>query len=245
MSTQIEKRESKALSTSTNLQSWGQHEFTKKEFMVPRLTPTQATSEKAKSGEAKYGEIRDNLRNKCYGDLKTPMDVVPIYASRRWESYEVTGVGTNVSRKYLADKSGPITPENEDLPYREEVTQISYIERNRVIDVFMLVSGEKIPFVMSFKKTGLAIGKQIITQMHMLNAAEGKVPPAYHVILQPVPKASDNGEYIGLSFKMGGPSTPEEIAEAFKWYQSITSGAAKAAEDEIVGEEIPGGPVPF
>lgn len=212
--------------------------------MIPKLQIMQSTSDQVKKGNAKYGEVRDNVKQGLLADLTKPFTCVPFHVVKKWEVNEVKIVGRDEEVTFRPDLSVLITTQNEDLPREEELDAVTTLRRRTVYQFFVLLEGHSLPCVLDLKSFNETPAKQLITQMYIANAEEGKVPPAYTATFQPKTRTNKkNQEFIVLDFKVGRESTAEEIAKAFKWYQQVSKGAAKVAEDDLDAQ--PDEAVPF
>jgi hypothetical protein len=226
------------LATATDITAWGGgQEITSKDIMIPKILPLQFMSEKVKNGEGKYGEFRDTLSNRLFGDLDTPFVVIPFYLEKKWYEFEVVQNKAG-ARKREFSRVVNITAENDDLPY---VDSNGTIERDRCMDFYVLIPSEvaegiAMPYVLSFRRTSLKAGKQLATQF-LANARAGKVPAAVAMQITGKSVQNDLGEFVVAQASPARMSTNEEIIEAKKWYDLIKMGQTKLDDSDVIAEE--------
>lgn len=238
MSKEVQTKGTNAV--SKNLNDWGVPKMSAKDLVIPKILPLQYMSEKVQNEEGKYGEFRDTLSNKLFGDLENPFEVIPIVAEKKFTEYTmVPQKNGGVKREYLGEvkiiEDATSSEYNDDLPLRDESKGI---ERDRVIDFFVLIpeeieSGYCMPYVLSFRRTSLRAGQKMMTQVYVKNAAAGKVPPATVIQIGGVDKSNDDGSFVVQDVLPTRPSTDAEIAEAFKWFKIIRGGAVKVDDSDV------------
>jgi hypothetical protein len=250
MSDELQVKEKQEIAASNAMDAWGEQAVTSNDIVIEKILFQQFMSEKVKNKEAEYGELRGTLNNEKYGDLNTPMDFVPISVNKFWIEYDRI-VAKNGTVKLDYREIVPIQDNPLQEGYNDNLPRVSadgMTERDRVLEFYVLLPEEvendcALPYILSFKRTGLRAGKKLMTQMYVKNRAANKVPPATACSLSGVDKENDNGQFIVADVKAARPSTDKEIAEAFKWYKIINQGGVKVDNSDLGpsthDEEVP------
>lgn len=232
----VSKKEKGAVAAHTAA-GWGRSEFSAQDLVIPRIELVQATSDKAKDGSAKFGDLVDSATSEKLGDFKQGIDCVPFHMTKVWVEKE----WPHNAKKGNYKRTVQVTPENEDLPFEEVIDAMTTLKRTKVMNFFVMLKDKNVPYVISFKSTSLSAGKQLATQMYVLNASKNLSPAAIHVQIGSKTRSGDNGEYAVLDVKPGAGSLESEVGAAFGWFQRITSKKdVKVTEDsEVVQTESP------
>lgn len=236
MSKQVVKKEQAgALAAAADLSSWGSGQvISSNDIIIPKIWVMQYMSDKVKTGLAKYGEFRDSVNNDKFGDLETPMEVIPFHLEVKWMEYDVVKK-PNGERKREYKQTIPVQ-NNPNLPgYNDRLPRVDMdgsVERDRVMDYYVLLpselaAGGALPYVISFKRTSLKTGKKLALQMYVRNRDAGLVPPAVAFNLSAKSVSNDDGEFAVIEAATSRKSTDEELAEALKWWKQVQEGQAK------------------
>jgi hypothetical protein len=240
-----EKSNSGALAVATDLSAWGEMQtVTAKDVIIPKILPQQHMSEKVKGKLSEYGEFRDTVANRKFGDLETPFEVIPFYMVKTWYEFDIV---TNKAgaRKREFSRVIPIQDNatkpgyNDDLPYTDEGGKV---ERDRVMDFYVLIpsevaAGVSMPYVLSFRRTSLKAGQKIASQMFMTNLRAGKVPAAVSMLISGKDVSNDDGSFVVVDALPNRESTAEEIRECLNWLKMIRAGQTKV-DDSDIKEEV-------
>jgi hypothetical protein len=246
MQNEIDLTKSKEISTDAqNANAWGGGPtISKKELVIPKILPLQHMSEKVADKLGEYGQFRDTSDNKLFGDLKTPFEFIPVYMEKKWvESDIVTNSSGKVKKTFkqiipIIDNPSD-AGYNDELPYREDG-----IERDRVLDFYVLIPEElgnrgALPYVISFRRTSLKAGSKLATQMYVKNGLAGKPPAGTVCTMSGKDVSNDDGSYIVQDVAPARETSPEELTEAFKWFQLIKGGGAKVDESDNTEKTTP------
>lgn len=216
--------------------AWGNApQLSPKDITIPRILLMQGQSEKVLSGDAGFGDLRDSVSGDLLGGPKKPLEVIPFLMKKVIIVSEKEARGT----KYNYKETLEATPENENLPWEE-----GNLKRQKIMSFFVLLpeelaKGGAIPKLISFRGTSMEAGKIIATQMHAINgsATPWLPPPAFVMSISVKLDKNDKGNFAVLEAKKGRASTPDEIATAFHWFESIQGGHGVKVDD--VSEEAP------
>lgn len=241
MSNELEEKKENALSAEIgSMDAWGPANISAQDMVIPKILPLHYMSEKVKEKKGEYGEFRDTLSNKLFGDLNNSFEVIPFKLEKKWIEFDmVPQKGGGSKREYKG--TVPIidnpTQEgfNDDLPLRDEDGKV---ERDRVMDFYVLIpeevaNGGATPYVLSFRRTSLKAGKNLATQMFVRNAAANKIPPATVMSIGGIDTENDAGSFVVQTVEPSRPSTDEEMQQAFKWFKIIGQGNHKVDESEF------------
>lgn len=240
MQKQVTKKQQNGTVSVATAAAWsqGQEQLSSKDVVIPRIQVMQAVSEKVKEGEAKYGEIRDSVTFELLGGFDKPLKFTPFHLQRVWVVNEVSGK----NRTYVETvpvESDPSNPKfNDDWKFKEEINPLTTIERTRVMNFYVLLEGRNLPHLLAFKGAGSRAGKQLATQMYMLNKEKALSPAAYQMLLVPKKQSGKSGEFVGVEVKVGRGSTQEEVEKAYGWYQRIAGGGSDLKAHEVEGAEV-------
>ena len=238
MAKQIQKKENGS-TPAARADAWtaGQEHLSRKDLVIPRIIVMQAVSEKVKEGEAKYGEIRDSVTFELLGYFDKPVRFTPFHLQRMWSVYEIAGKNRTY-KEMIPVQSDPTKPDyNDDWKYKEELNPLTSIERNRLMNFYVLLEGRNLPYVITFKGASSRAGKQMATQMYMLNKEKGLSPAAYQMELLPKKQQGKSGEFVSLEIRVSRGSTEDEVNRAYGWYQRIAGGGDDIKVDEVEATE--------
>lgn len=249
------------LPAEMDMNSWGPSPINSKDIIIPRILLMQPGSELVTEGEAAFGEIIDSLTGKKLGDMKKPIMVIPFAMKKAFVEYEAPAKKGD-KKKFL--RVFPVTPENEDLPYEDEGKNAEgktiKISRDFTMNFYVLLPeevsrGGELPYILTFRRTGLKNGKKLATQMYVTNAGSNLPPPGLLVTVAVKKESNDLGTWCTPDVLLGTEFTKiasqDQMRTALKWFKVISSGGAKdhdevlAKEDVAVSEEVTNGPAQF
>lgn len=214
---------------------WGRADVSSQDIIIPRILLMQPMSDKVTEGEAAFGDFRDSLNNELVAKMGEKFEVIPFHMQKIFVVYDVTDAN---DKKYLRQE--PITAANDNAKYEDEERnadgKLIKLQRDRVMNFYVLrpeeiAIGSAIPYIMSFRRSSMQAGKKLATQMFMKNMAAGKAPPATTMTVFAKKESNDKGTFAVVDVAPVRPTSPENIAEAFKWFQMVNAGKAKAHEE--------------
>jgi len=225
---EVAKQESSAVATEQNMEAWGTPAVSSKDIVIPKILCMQGLSELVMDDnhEAKMGDFVDSMTNEIIGNyLNKPVEFVPFHLEKIWIISKKSG------NDFEFDRIEDVTLANEHRQYFEVVNGVEY--KNEYTMNFYVLRPEdtSLPYVISFKGMSGKTGRVLATQMYVKNAAAGKIPPAYVMSLAGSKDKNDKGTFITLKTSVARESSDEERNSAFTWYKSVTSGKAKAHQE--------------
>lgn len=235
------KAEAGSLSPVTDLDAWGGGQtVTARDIIIPKILPQQYMSEKVQNKQSEYGEFRDTVANRKFGDLKTPFEVIPFYMTKTWYEYSIITNKAGARKREFSSvvpiQDNPSRPGyNDDLPYADADGKV---ERDRVMDFYVLLpdevaAGTSLPYVLSFRRTSLKAGQKIASQMFMANYRANKVPAAVTMLISGMDKSNDDGSFVVMDAVPKRESTDAEIKECLNWLKMIRSGLTKVDDSDM------------
>ena len=234
-----------------NVANWGTGGVSSQDIIIPRILLLQPMSQMVTNGEGVFGEFRESLAQEVIAAVDDSFDVIPFHMEKVWIEFNVEDPN---DKKFL--RTVPIVPANEQLPYNYEYKDDKTGKtlkgmRDRTMNFYVLRpseldAGSALPYIISCRRSSLQAGKKIATQMYVKNTASGKTPAATVMSMSASKTTNDKKQtYAVMDAKPVRPAKQEHIVEAFKWFQLIQSGKAKAHEEsyseEARGEGFEGG----
>jgi len=241
MSTQVEKRETKALARAADLASWGAGQvLTANDIILPKIWALQHMSEKVGAGQGKFGEFRDSVNNDLFGDLENPFEVIPFHLVVKWMEFDIiankSGARKRNFKQIVNIQNNPSLPGyNDNLPYTDAD---GLVERDRVMDYYVLLPMEvaedrALPYVISFKRTSIKAGKKLALQMFVRNRDAGMVPAAVVFNLSGKSVSNDDGTFVVMDVATSRKTSDKELGTALKWWQQVEKGMTRVDEVEM------------
>lgn len=185
----------------------------------------QGQSQKVLSGEAKFGELRDNVDNKLMAEPSSPLDIIPLYLESVWITVEIE---KNGNRKFVGVMP---TAGNENLPF-EEVQDGKNLVRMKTIVLCCLAQneiepGESFPYLVSFRSTSFRAGKKLGT-IFAKNEVKERDPWSVVLELSVTKTKNDKGTFAVLDVKQKRAATELEVSTAAKWFGKLNQSNVKA-----------------
>ena len=227
------KQESLPAEVSGN---WGyEHEASSQDMIIAKILPMQGMSEMVTNGTAKFGELRGSINGELLGDADHPMEFIPLKMFKTWVQF------INKNGKKEFDSIIPVTPENANSPWKENVGG-TLVERDYALNFYVINpkdiedGGLAVPYLVSFRRTSLKAGKKLSMQMQ-INGAAGKPPAAMVMNLIPRRVQNNEGTYIVMDVTKNRPSTSEELFEAKKWFDTVNQQDHKVDNSDVDKKE--------
>lgn len=224
----------KESSVATDLAAWGPApKLSSKDVVIPRILCMQAMSKPVVNGEAKFGEFRDSF-GKLLGDEANPLEFIPFHHEH------VFVVMREDKGQFKFHKIVPVTPENDD---QEFIVEIDGADEKwyRTTNVYCLLPGEvaegnSLPYLLSFRSSSSRAGREVYTQMYVMNRKDGIVPPGRTLTLLSEKTKNDKGTFSIMKVKVTRDSTPEEVGACLNWFKTIQSGKTRIDTSDIEAE---------
>lgn len=214
--------------------NWGCDGISSSDLVIPKINLMQQISKEVKADRCKAGDIVETLHQ---GVLAKRGEKFPFIAFQSWrELWTIQGPKGN--EKIIARHA--VTPENENLPWRDVDQANVAISRQLVLCFYVLGTNdlEGLPYRLYFTKTSLKAGKVLSTELTVLKRK--KRPPASRVFLlgQRI-EVKDNNDYYVLTVQGDRDATPEEIGAGRTWYDTLqTPQLALPQESQEVAKQI-------
>lgn len=209
--------------TVPSMEQWGTKAPSSKAVTIPKIMVMQATSVFAQDMDhlAKTGDYVDSLTQEVIGNIKEPLEFIPFHLDELWY---VSKVISDNETEFL--RAVPLDSSNENWLYEAEEDGMK-VRRQYVMNFYVLrPESMSLPYIVTFKGMSVRGGKALSTQMFIKNAADGLVPPAKTMNLLGKQTSNDKGTFIVIEAVPSRETSEVEIANAFKWYKLVNSGAA-------------------
>ena len=220
-----------ALSTASAEDLWGQSQVSAKDVVLPKIRILQGQSQAVLDGDAKFGQIIENLGGEVLGDFEKPVHLIPFHMEKLWVKYDCSGP----KRQFKGIE--PMVDENLEWRYTENGVPM---ERDYTFQFYALPvegSADAIPHVVQFSRTSSRAGKVLATLMYLTNRNAGLLPPAFTVNLKAVKKANDDGTWGAFDIAKDRKSTDKEIESAKRWMMLIHQGKTKVDHSDLEGDD--------
>lgn len=214
MSNELTTTQTTELTTAQDLSAWGQADVSASDLVLPKILLMQGLSELVAQGNAKMGDIINSLTSEVIGGEKSPIKILPFFCRKSWLIEKWTG------SKYEYDKVIPDIGER--LPYEEEIGGTRY-KNSHQYEFFVLTSDKSIPHVMTFRGKSHKAGKQLFTQMYVVNKSLGKVPAAFWIDLGCNRDKNDKGTFMVWTFKPSNPSSDADLKDCLNWIPIVST----------------------
>ena len=217
-----------------SLGEWGVSDFGASDIVIPRILLMQGTSKLAQDGTAKIGDIVDSMSGTVIGDEKKPIEIIPFHMEKAWT------ISKKVNGEYKYERRDAWTAANDNQEWEQTINGHTF-KFEKTYDFYVLLKGDlSLPYILSCKSTGVRAAKELSTQMYVKNKMSGLVPPAKVISVSVEKIQKDTKKYCVYKTSVAGNSTKEEIAAAFTWYKTISSGKFKTHEvkEEVTSSEV-------
>jgi hypothetical protein len=213
-------------------------EISSQDLIIPRILVMQGLSDMVVNGDAKLGELRENINNGILGSAEKPLEVIPFKFEKVWREQEV---GAKQPREIKPIFSNPSDPRyNEDLPYEFADKDGVAMKRYKAYRFFVMLPSklQSMPHMVEFKSTSLSAGKKIINQASEM-VRKGKKPYATVFDLVVSKTTNKKGTFAVLDVKTKRDISKEESEEVQLWLSRMKTTKVKVEEEVEPGDEIP------
>ena len=222
MSKQVVEKEKNEVVVGAALEDWGMgNNMTSDDLVIPKVWAMQKTSAMVDSDEASFGDLINSITKETLGTFDNGIDIIPVWMYKTWLTTEN---GKFVS---ISDAHDP-----NERPYEENGMRNEFC-----YNFYALVVGQgEIPFVITFKGKSRNTGKQLATQMYVLNRA-AKLPPCGTVMkLWTHKDSNDKGTFATLKVRPDRVALAEESANALYWFKEVSKKAMNVDDRDITGD---------
>lgn len=197
---------------------WGTNEARSNDIVIPRLQLMQGMSKRVTAGEAKLGDLIDSVTGEVLADKDKSLTVIPFHMEKFFVVQKQIKQGNKI--KYEYDHIEKITAENENAAWEYE-HEGQIFKRVYTRNFYVLVPGKVLPYVISYSSTSSKAGKELATEMYTKNPMMKRAPAATKIALGCKIETNDDGTFGVKTIKVVGDSSREEIALAYKWFQTV------------------------
>jgi hypothetical protein len=193
--------------------------ITTQDLRLPRIALLQSKSpqvENDESGTYKAGMFIDTLTQ---DPLKTPVKFTPAFIFKNVIKWKPRSEGGGMIYKTM-DFNDPKVLADLQWDGDKKPTADQYI------NVVAVVEGIDIPLILSFCKTSLKAGQDLLTLVQLSGCAW-----KHHYFLESQKVAGANGTYYVMKIKRGKPNTAEESAPVAALYEQVKDMASQIDTD--------------
>jgi|DEB0MinimDraft_10_1074344.scaffolds.fasta_scaffold70193_2 hypothetical protein len=184
---------------------------------LPRIFAMQPQSPQVVDGDAKMGDFVSNMDNKVLGSIDKPMEFIPLSMYKVWHVFDSNGDLKEIE---------PFNAMNANRPYQDNGLTYSL-----VMNFYVLLPGEPLPFILGFKKTSLRAGKALATQI-LINQKMGKPPYGKVIKLTGKKEKNDKGTFIRLGIIASRDIKKSEEKEVLEWVNMLNQKPVREAPPE-------------
>lgn len=209
--------------------AWGASESNEaSDLLVSKLFHQQAISKQVSEGNAAAGDWCDSVTGEVVCKKDSPLQILVFHSKKNLLRSKLD----TERGKYKWFRTEDLTPENANLPFKEDTPEGSFMNQIQY-NFFCLLVGkvEEMPYVLSLSSTKTRTAKKLNTMFQKL--ARLKKPSASLVIeLTSVKESNESGSWLGLEVKAGRSATADELKIAFDWYQTLKTSKVRVHEGE-------------
>lgn len=191
-------------------------ELSANDLVIPKILAMQGLSNFVTEGKAKFGDFVNSITGEVLGDMSKPLEFIPFYMTKYW------AISKKVNGKFEFNSIEPCNTNNENLPWEFQVDGVEHTRQlNRAF--YVLVEGQPLPLILSFKGMSSNAGKILATQMYTINSVKKIPPPGMTMELHGRKQQNDKGTFIVLDVRVKGETPKEKVAECLNWFRTIKS----------------------
>lgn len=208
-------------------------EISSQDLIIPRILVMQGLSDMVANGDAKLGELRENINNSLLGSIEKPLEIIPFKFEKVWREQEE---GAKEPREIKPIFSNPADPRyNEDLPFEYADENGVSMRRFKAYRFFVMLPSrlQSMPHMIEFKSTSLSAGKKIINQASEL-VRKGKKPYGSVFNLVVSKQSNKKGTFAVLDVKVARDIKEDEAGEVQVWLSRMKT--TKVKVDESMGD---------
>jgi len=212
----------------TDMSEWGVEELgiDSKDVVLPRIWLMQALSKLVAEDEvANAGDIVNSVTEEVLAPAGEHLKVTPVKFEKLWFIMEKS----EDKPKLLGIES--VTPQNASRD-REGMYDGVACAFQYALRFYLLIEGEDLPAVVTFKATSLRAGKQLLTEAYIKNAKAGKNPASRYMALSASKQKNDKGVFYVFNVKAMEETPIAVQQEALGWVKTLKQDAPKIAGDE-------------
>lgn len=240
---EVAVKETHALTTEQLTNDWGVPTGPSQDMVIPKILPQQGLSKFVVDRKAMIGEFRDSLSGKLVGSIDKPFEMIPFYCQKVWDIQAQQADGTYKYAKTIPLVENPLAPDyNDNLTWEGEEDGVK-VKRIRRLNFFVLLpeevaDGSAMPYVLSFKSTGLKEGKKLWSSMYVRNAKAQIPPAAFSFKVGGKMVTNDKGSFVVMGLDQGRKSTEAELKECLSWLKLVRQANVKVDNSDVEHTEV-------
>jgi len=209
-------------------EAWGDTPMSKNDLIIPKVVLMQPGSTLVVDGLAKFGDFLNTTTKEVVGNMVEGLQIVPFFLHKLWHIMAKNDKGdfefSHIQKiETLADENLPWDDMEEGTPIKRVFVRQFYC---------IIPKLGMFPVAISFKSTSARAGKELATQMYVINKSMGRSPAGTMVKLFGIKQKNDKGlTYGALSTTPLCAADPAVEKEAFNWFQILKTQEVKVAED--------------
>jgi hypothetical protein len=216
---------------------WDDGEIEAKDLLIPMICVAQGSSDLAKRGEARPGDIYETVNKEILGDAKTSVNFIPIKYYKTWIHSEVIG-----GRPQFRSVE-PYTPTNMEKYKYEETKQNGTLWRHyEVLNFYVilekdLLEGRAFPHLLSFRSSNKRKGRPLLNHMATARRYNPPMPLCSMVFsINTVLATKGKDTWSVFDVKKVRATTKDEIMECLGWLENMKTQNHKVDDSSIVEE---------
>lgn len=228
----------KAVATAST-SAWGTEEVQGSDVRIPKILLMQGLSELVSEEKASMGDFVNSITGDKLGDVKTPIEFIPIHMWKDWT------ISEELSGKFEYKERVPFTAQNANWE-REYVVDGVKHRRDLNLNFLVMLKSDvgqsgALPYVITFRRMSSNCGKDLATFLQKA-AMQKKAAPYYTIKMGGKMQKNDKGSFYVPTIA-GATVTPDYEAvanELYTWYQTFKAGTAKIDDSDEVQSEVVG-----
>jgi hypothetical protein len=241
MTQALVKVEEKALVVSQGQSALEELGVSASDLAIAKILLMQSTSEMVGDGKANFGDMVNSLTGDKLGSIGKPVEILPLAVNKSWVIFDMS----SGQPEFLRTEA--FTAANANQPWEGEEDG-KPVRRDQSINVYVLLvseitSGEAFPLMVSFRRTGYAAGKALVTQI--LKQKMFKKPIyARTVMLDATRQKNGTNTYAVFEVKPSRPTTEAEQATAEALIEMLSTQKPVVDESDLRTPEPSAAPKP-
>ena len=232
----IKKEETKEVVLGGDIYgTWGAgggDDFEQSDVITPRIILLQKMSQLVDDGSGKAGEFLDSIDKMILSDGVNALEIIIIDKNKSWKVSDVNG------NKPVYVRMEEFNSETASASYEFEENGIK-MRRDKLFNYTCFVVKEKggleneMPYLFTLSRSAGQVAKHLNTIIEKLRVMK-KPSAATTFLITSTKVTNDKGTWHIPEVKVGRPTTQEEAAVAFSWWESLKTGkvAIKAQDNE-------------
>ena len=205
---------------------FGDTEFQQTDVVIPKVLLMQGLSKLVTEGKAKFGDFADSLSGTVLGSIDEPIDFIPFYMKKTWI------VSRKDGDRWQFDHIEECTPMNENKKWEETIDGQLYKNEKSMNFFVLLADNPTMPYVLQFKSTSLKTGRELATQMYVINRAAGQTPASKIMSLSGSRVTKDGNTFAVFKTGVSKDAEQSQVMSCLEWLKIVKSGEARVDESD-------------